>query len=176
MTEHHPTSDATPELPAGFTHQQVEALFFGAARDGQADLLEAFLDAGADANGTDSRGYTPLILASYNGHREATATLLKHGALVDGADGKGSTALGGVAFKGDIAIARLLIEAGAAIDRPNAVGRTPLMFAVMFGREEMAAFLLECGADPGLLDGEGSSARSLAERQGHMSLIERMAE
>lgn len=176
MTEHHPTFNSVPvpTLPAGFTHEQVEALFFGSARDGQADLLEDFLDAGADANRTDLRGYTPLILASYSGHEEATALLLRRGALVDSRDAKGSTALSGVAFKGDLPIARLLVEAGAVVDQPNHVGRTPLMFAVMFGREQMAAYLLDCGANPNLRDGEGNSALSLAERQGYRALTERL--
>ena len=171
MTDHHQAGDAQPAagLPPGFTHEQVEALFFGAARDGQTDLLEAFLEAGGEA-----RGYTPLILAAYTGHRDAAALLLRRGAIVDLPDHKGSTALAGVAFKGDLAMARLLIEAGAAADQPNDVGRTPLMFAVMFGREQMAAYLLDHGADPRHRDGEGNTALTLAERQGHKGLIERL--
>ena len=154
MTEHqHPAGDARSAtgVPPGFSHEQVEALFFDAARDGHSDLLQAFLEAGA----------------------EATALLMRHGAVVDLPDHKGSTALAGVAFKGDLAIARLLVEAGAAVDLPNDVGRTPLMFAVMFGRERMADYLLDHGADPRRRDGGGTSALTLAERQGHKGLIER---
>ena len=158
----------------GFTHEQVEALYFDAAREGQDDLLEQFLDAGADPNRPDRRGYTPLILSSYNGHRAATALLLRRGAVPDLADDKGSTALCGVAFKGDLAIARLLLDAGAVIDRSNHVGRTPLMFAVMFGREAMAHLLLEWGADPLKRDGEGTTALFLAERHGSNGLTRRM--
>ncbi len=169
-----PDSAARDTVPPGFTHEQVAALYFDAARTGQADLLEQFLDAGADPNGSNGSGYTPLILASYNGHDAATAVLLRRGADPNLADAKGSTALCGVAFKGDIALARRLLEAGADIDTPNHVGRTPLMFAVMFGREAMAAFLLDRGADPHHRDGEGASATVLAERQGNRTLVERM--
>ena len=159
---------------SGFTHAQVEALYFDAARDGQEDLLEQFLDAGADPNRADARGYTPLILASYNGHAAATALLLRRGALPDLSGAKGNTALCGVAFRGDIIIARLLLDAGAVIDRPNHVGRTPLIFAVMFKREAMAQFLLERGADPLHRDGEGTTALFLAERHGSGALAHRM--
>ncbi len=168
------TETSEPAPTPGFTQEQIEALYFNAAREGQEDLLVQFLDAGADPNHVDERGYTPLILASYNGHLPATALLLARGASANQPDGKGSTALSGVAFKGEIEIARLLIEAGAAVDQPNNVGRTPLMFAVMFGRDAMANFLLDHGADPFVRDGEGNSARSLAERQGNTALMERI--
>lgn len=174
MTDPEGAIQDIPAPPPGFTHEQIEALYFNAAREGQDDLLEQFLDAGADPNRIDGRGYTPLILASYNGHEAATDLLLRRGADPNLADGKGSTALSGVAFKGDLSIATRLIAAGALIDKPNHVGRTPLMFAVMFGREAMAAFLLEHGADPNHCDGEGASATILAERQGNRTLAERM--
>jgi len=173
MTDHTPDT-AIPEPPPGFTHEQIEALYFNAAREGQDDLLAQFLDAGADPNRTDARGYTPLILASYNGHRSATELLIARGADVNARDEKGSTALSGIAFKGDLVLARALLAAGADIDAPNNVGRTPLMFAVMFGRTEMAQFLLEHGADPLRTDGEGNSARTLAERQGNGALLAAM--
>ena len=168
-------TDANPSEPAiAFSSEQIEALYLDAARTGQDDLLGQFLDAGADPDHADARGYTPLILAAYNGHAAATDLLLRRGADPNRADAKGSTALAGVAFKGDIAIARRLIEAGATLDAPNHVGRTPLMFAVMFGRERMAEFLLGQGADPTRRDAEGASAAAVADRQGNPRLLARM--
>ncbi|MBE7209947.1 MAG: ankyrin repeat domain-containing protein [Gluconacetobacter diazotrophicus] len=157
-------------LPAGFSHEDVEALFFGAARDGQDDILAQFLEAGADPNRLDGRGYTPLILASYNGHEAASRLLVAGGADPDLSDGKGNTALSGVAFKGDLVLASALIELGATVDAPNHVGRTPLMFAVMFGRTAMVELLLAHRADPHRQDGEGVSAAILAERQNNVAL------
>lgn len=154
-----------------FTQEQVEALFINAAREGEADLLSSFLDAGMDPNLRAEKGYTPLILASYNGHVEAVSTLLARGAKPDLQDEKGATALAGVAFKGSLPLARLLLEAGAQVDVPNAVGRTPLMFAVMFGRDDMAKLLLGAGASPTHRDGEGLNALDLAQRQGNAALV-----
>nr|WP_298797700.1 ankyrin repeat domain-containing protein [uncultured Acetobacter sp.] len=154
-----------------FTREQVEALFINAAREGEADLLSSFLDAGMDPNLRVEKGYTPLILATYNGNIEAVSTLLMRGAKPDLQDEKGATALAGVAFKGYLPIARMLLEAGAQVDVPNAVGRTPLMFAVMFGRDDMARLLLQAGASPTHRDGEGLNAQDLAQRQGNAALV-----
>ncbi|MCH4093158.1 MAG: ankyrin repeat domain-containing protein [Acetobacter peroxydans] len=160
----------------GFTRAQVEALFMNAAREGEAELLARFLDAGMEADLRSDKGYTPLILATYNGHLEAARVLLAHGADVNAQDEKGATALAGVAFKGDLALARLLLEAGAGVDVANAVGRTPLMFAVMFGREDMVRLLLAAGADPYRRDGEGLNAIELAHRQGGAALAQVLAQ
>ncbi len=168
-------TDPDPAEPAiVFSYEQIEALYLGAARTGQDDVLEQFLHAGADPDHADACGYTPLILAAYHGHANATDLLLRRGADPDRADAKGSTALAGVAFKGEIAIARRLIEAGATLDAPNHAGRTPLMFAVMFGRDRMAEFLLRQGADPMRRDADGVSAAEVVERQANSRLVARM--
>lgn len=149
-----------------FTPEQITALFIDAARSGDTALLKQFLDAEMPVNCTDSRGYTPLIVATYNEQLDAARLLLDHGANPNDVDDKGATALSGVAFKGFEDIAELLISKGATIDKPNHSGRTPLMFAVMFGRESMARRLLQHGADPEIRDAEGMSAREMASHQG----------
>ncbi len=154
-----------------FTPEQITALFIDAARNGENDLVKQFLDAGMPADCADTRGYTPLIVATYNEQLETARLLLEHKADPNGIDAKGATALSGVAFKGFEDMALLLLEFGAEIDKPNHAGRTPLMFAIMFGRKAMAQLLLQKGANPDLRDAEGLSARELAHRQGLTSLF-----
>ncbi|MFT8768774.1 MAG: ankyrin repeat domain-containing protein [Gluconobacter cerinus] len=149
-----------------FTPEQITALFIDAAREGDTDLLTQFLDAGMVIDTPDSRGYTALIVSTYNGHLEAARLLLARGANTESVDLKGATALSGVAFKGMTDIAQVLIDNGAQVDHANFSGRTPLMFAIMFGRTDMARLLLSAGANPDHRDGDGVSARDLAERQG----------
>ncbi len=146
-------------------------MFYAAAREGEVSLLSAFLDAGADPNRPDDRGFTPLILASYNEQPGAVALLLARQAVVDARDADGSTALGGVAFKGYLPIAEQLLEAGAAVDAANAAGRTPLIFAAMFRRVDMAALLVRHGADPQRTDAEGNSAAAIARQSGRADLM-----
>lgn len=165
------SQDGPAQPDMRLTPEQITTLFIDTARRGDNDLLTQFLDAGMPANYADGRGYTPLIVATYNEQLQTARLLLDRGADPDGVDQKGATALSGVAFKGFLEIARLLIGRGATIDKPNHAGRTPLMFAIMFGREEMTRLLLEAGANPDLKDAEGLSARDLAERQGLSSIL-----
>ncbi|APH57684.1 Ankyrin [Granulibacter bethesdensis] len=159
------------DTDTSLSQEQLEALFYGAVREGRVDMIEAFLDSGMDPNRPDARGFPPLILATYNGQIEAGALLLRRGAAVNAADANGDTALSGVAFKGDEGAARMLLEAGATVDHRNAAGRTPLMFAVMFGREMMVRLLMAHGADPDLTDTEGTSARGIAKAQGGQAML-----
>ena len=60
-------------------------------------MIVVLLDAGASIIATDARGYTPLILARYNGQVETAQLLIAPGAAIDQPDGdRGNTALMGL--------------------------------------------------------------------------------
>jgi ankyrin repeat protein len=153
--------------------ERVQELLFDAARLGRTDVIPALLHAGADLTARDPRGYTALILASYNGHAEATRLLLEHGAGVDHPDtGRGNTALMGVAFKGYQDISEILLAAGADPNALNKAGQSALMMAALFGHVEIVKRLLALRADPHLKDAAGNSATSVAEMQGNSAVLE----
>ncbi len=160
-----------PELPNA---ERLQELLFVAARTGRDDMVPALLQAGAAIEGRDAKGYTALILASYNGQASTTALLLSHGAEVDAGDGeRGNTALMGVAFKGYTPIAKLLIDGGAEVNLRNFAGQTALMTAALFGRDEIIDLLLAAGADPTLADQNGNTVVTLARSQGNQRLVDR---
>ena len=164
----------TRELPP---MERLVELWFDAARMGRDDMVPALLAAGVDIEATDAKGYTALVLASYNGQESTTALLLKHGAAVDGAhDAQGNTALMGVCFKGYLPIARMLIDAGADVNRRNGVGQTALMMAALFNQGAIIDLLLDNGADVGLTDAAGNTVRTLAIAQGNAELAARFAD
>lgn len=166
----HPNHGEPPPLPPA---ERLQDLFFDAARLGRADMIPALYRAGVDLEATDMRGYTALILASYNGSIEATRILLELGAGVDTPDeGRGNTALMGVAFKGYRQILLCLLQAGAVVDCRNRAGQTALMTATLFGHTEIVEDLLAAGANPLLVDAAGNSARSLAGTQGNLAMLE----
>jgi ankyrin repeat protein len=159
---HRPRADA-PALPSP---ERIQQLLFDAATIGREDMIDPLLAAGADIEARDGRGYTALILATYNGQQRTAQLLLDRGANIDAGDGaRGNTALHGVAFKGFAEIADMLIAAGADVDRRNNSGQTALMLATLFGRAELFARLVEAGADPDAIDGAGNSAMSIARSQ-----------
>ena len=155
--------------------QRIQELLFDAARLGRTDVLPALVQAGGDISAIDVKGYTPLILASYNGSEAATALLLARGAAVDQADtGRGNTPLMGVAFKGYANIAQMLLEAGANPEQTNRAGQTALMMAAMFGHGEIVERLLARGADPARVDAAGNSALSVAIAQNNSAMAEQL--
>src|SRR5690349_1653087 len=77
-------------------------------------------------NASDSKGFTPLIIAVYNNQPAVTAILLQNGADPNAQDVSGNTALMGACFKGNTALAEKLINAGAAINLRNGQGVSAL--------------------------------------------------
>ncbi len=166
----------TRDLPSLPPMERLVELMFDAARTGRDEMVPALVQAGVDTEVTDAKGYTPLVIASYNGQAEATAALLAAGAQVDGAaDARGNTALMGVCFKGYTEIAQILLDAGADVNRRNGVGQTALMMAALVNKTAIIDLLLEHGADPAIADAAGNSVHSLAVSQGNAALAERFA-
>lgn len=120
----------------------------------------------------DSRGSTPLLLATYYGHLEIAKYLLDKGAAVDAVDGSGNTALMGVCFKGHKEIAEVLVKAGANVNHVNSMGATSLIYAATFNKVGIAKILLENGADIRFKDARGNTALDNAKMQEAKEMIE----
>ena len=114
---------------------------WSAARDNDVAELEKQLAAGVDLNATDSRGYSPLMLAAYAGHREATAWLLARGVDPNSRDLNGNTVLMAVSWKGELGLVRQLLAAGADPSLRNKNGIDASAIAAQFGQPEVCALL-----------------------------------
>jgi ankyrin repeat protein len=167
-----PTNAATLPSP-----ERRQAMLFDAAKLGRTDLIEPLVKAGGiDINAYEARGFTPLILAAYNGHAETVEALLAKGADACKPDrDQGNTAQMGVAFKGDDAIAARLLRAGCDVNARNKAGQTALMMAAMFARTRQIALLTAAGADPTLKDQAGNTASTVAAAQGSTAIAEQLA-
>src|SRR6266478_6577756 len=147
------TKSAAPLSP-----DRVKELYFDAAREGRVDLLEGLIKDGMGVDLRDSRGFTPLILAAYNGQLAAVNLLIGHGADPCAVDPKGNSSLMGVAFKGDTKMAIRLLAEHCDINAANQTRQTALMMAAMFGRTDIVKLLIAHGADATLKDLSGNSA------------------
>lgn len=111
---------------------------------------EALLKSGADIDGRDANGATPLALACRDFSSPVVEWLLKNGAKPNLADDKGETALM-VAVRGSWAsrirhIVEALIAAGADVNLKNSAGETALKLARANGQETPANALVKAGA------------------------------
>ena len=117
-----------------------ESIHFGHARSGDLESLKFHLNPSL-LNVQDTKGYSALMLAAYNGHIESTRWLIDAGATVNQSDNSGNTILMGAAFKGHLEIVKMLVDAGADINAINPNGQNALQFAQMFGRTEVVLYL-----------------------------------
>ena len=146
---------------------------FTVAREGDNAAIINYVQQGGDVNTTNTKSYTPFILAAYYGHTQALETLLNLGADACAIDNKGSNAFMGVAFKGHQQVAKWLLENTICnVNHQNYAGQTALMMASLFGREEMIKLLLKHGAKVDLTDYQGNTSVLLAQAQGLTRVVE----
>ena len=149
----------------------LKARYFDAAREGNQAMLEAFYDAGLDANVADEKGYTALILAAYHGHTDTVDYLINTAkANPCQEDNRGNTALMGAIVKGHVSVAKQLVFADCNIDEENEQGQTALMFASLFDRQEIINTLIDIGADTHHKDKAGNTVADIALSQGNYAL------
>ena len=140
---------------------QLQDYYFDAARRGDVDMLNTFIDSGFPLNTQDDKGYTALILAAYHGESAYVERLLAAGADACVQDKRGNTALMGAIFKGELKIAQRLLSTDCNPDQRNGAGQTAAMYAGLFKRIELLDELKAKGADLNAEDPVGNSASRL---------------
>lgn len=157
-----PAASVTSQLPA---HQDI---LNEAALNGDLNKMKEWIGQGADPNGFDQEGRTPLMFASFNGQIDIVRLLLEAGADPGIRDAMGRTALLYASTGPFAETVKLLLDHQAD---PNVVDSdehfSPLMHAAAEGQLEVVRLLLESGADPMLKDIDGETAALFARNNGH---------
>jgi ankyrin repeat protein len=125
-----------------------ESALLRALNINERDISILLIESGADVNHSDTRGNTPLLIASQPGHGEVKVveTLLSHGADVMAKNKLGDTALMNALHGRYKDIAEMLILRGADINAKNLRGETPLKIAKQNSLTEIIQILISNGA------------------------------
>lgn len=145
--------------------------FVRAVESGDEHVARLFLHAGFDVNARDSREWTPLMVASFNGRETLALELIKLGASVHAQDADGYTPLHWGTVNGFLRVAALLLRKGAEVNATSLAGITPLLQAAARGHGELVALLLQHKARVNLVATDGSTALLKAVANGHWQII-----
>lgn len=134
--------------------------FYECAAEGDLPTLKQILDSGkVDVDDVDVDGFTALMVASAEGHREVALELLRRSAQVSMRTHElRSTALHFAAKQGDHEIVAALCKADPrAVDACNVNADTPLLWACIEGRTACVRELLAHGADVNVVNQCGAT-------------------
>ena len=118
---------ATPEPP---TAKAPDISIHEATYDGNIEAVKQHIAAGTDVNAKDKNndfiGWTPLLHAASDGHKEITELLINNGADLNVKDREGLTPLHYAVYEGHKEVVALLIAKGADVNPKNKDDETPL--------------------------------------------------
>lgn len=161
----------------------LSSLLVIAAARRNIEVVEMLIDAGADVNGFNARGETPLSTAAVDGNdEEMVRFLLGKGAdinaIVEGSDFY-NTALQASLFHGNEDISYLLLANGARLNAPIASwGSSELAYAVQTNSIRLVREVLDRGAEINLApsDDRGYTALQAAARHSDMAMVQLLLE
>ncbi|MDL1948768.1 hypothetical protein FBQ97_03020 [Acidobacteria bacterium ACD] len=137
-----------------------------AAWDGEKEIAEVLLAAGADVNAqAPGWGETALGQAVSRDHVEIARLLIDKGAKLESRNKQGFTPLKYAVAAGSEPVARALVAGGAKVDKPGTKynkGETALHMAITQGKPEMVKVLLELKANPNARLANGDTPLKLA--------------
>ncbi len=155
------------EMGIGFQPQY----FIATLERGDQVASELFIKGGIDVNHVGDNGWTPLMIASFNGNEGIARLLIERGAGIHARDDSGYSPIHWAAFNNFIEVTAILLRKGANPNSANRYGWTPLLQAAARGHAEVAEVLLAKGAHANQCDEEGWTPLHKATANGHLAIV-----
>jgi len=162
-----------PEVVDSLRCAVGELDLYEAAALGDVVRLHALLEPDAtQVNSRSSDGFTPLHLACFFRHLEATQILLAAGADPNAVAANRIAVIHSAAASRDTAIVKLVLAGGADPNARQHGGYTALQSAAMHDHLEMAKVLVKAGGDASIRNDEGLTAADIAAKAGAKNVEE----
>ncbi len=157
-------------IPAFGAPSSEEPTLAELVRQGDAAVVVAAFEKGANANETDAEGNTLLNLAVQSGYDDVVKALLDAGADANAVSADGRTPLALAIIRENENMVRILLAAGA---NPNAISadEPPVYIAAKCDFPEMVRILAAGGADCNKRSNGGFTPLSLAAQQGYAEVV-----
>lgn len=136
------------------------------AHDGELEQLKELLkDDEIDVDYIAKNSWSPLLIATANGHYGTVKLLLEKAAEPNISNALGASPLHFATKYGKISLCRLLIKYNADINQKDMEGNTPLIKAVEKDYFEIVEFLIENNADVSLKSNNNMTAFDYAKKR-----------
>jgi serine/threonine-protein phosphatase 6 regulatory ankyrin repeat subunit B len=143
-----------------------------AASNGHTATVQVLLAKGADVEGDNDDGWTPLLYAAQHGYTDTVQALLALGVDVNTRSGSGRTALMAAAKQSSTEIVQALLAKGADVNAEDKEGTTALIEAAAWGHVENVQALLKNGADVNASDISGYTALMWPSKKGNIEIVQ----
>lgn len=145
--------------------------FIQSAEKGDHNAVLLFLSSGVDIDTRDERGWTPLMISTFNGKEEVALLLIRSGADVRAKDTAGYGPLHWAAFNGYSRVVKLLVEKRANVNERSNHGLTPLLQAASRGHLLTVGQLIAADAELNLPSNDGWTPLHKAAANGHTEIV-----
>lgn len=141
--------------------------FFARISRGDMSTVVLFVNAGMDIDTPNEQGWTPLMVALFEGHEEVALFLIKKGANVNFSDRSGYQPVHWAAFKAYTTVIDEIVTRSGDVNAQTDYGWTALLQAASLGHVATVDCLLRHGAQPNSRDKEGAAAIHKAASNDH---------
>ncbi len=147
-----------------------------AVESGGLDIVQYFINKGADVNAKSRYGITPLHQAVYDGRVDIVEYLIGKGADINAKDESGFTALHWATMMYRVDVAKVLLKHNADVNAKDKDGDTSLHLATKMGRVAVAKVLLEHNVDVNVKNEQNRISLHYVARSGSIETIECLIE
>lgn len=142
-----------------------------AAEKQDSHAVGLLLSAGLPVDTRDERGWTPLMIATFNGNENMAEMLIRSGADIHTKDNAGYGPIHWAAFNGYRNVIKLLVSKRANVNSRSNHGWTPLLQAATRGHLAACIALIAAGASVNSSSNDGWTPLHKACANGHTDVV-----